>query len=486
MKYILRNLNFIDFMKKHADKIILAILISLYIGTLSTLSVLRHNAFASYFDLSNMDHTLWNTLYGRFFSLRFGEDYVSRLSVHADFILILLSPLYLIWDDVRALIISESVFLGLGAIPAYLLANKILKDRILALLIVVIYLLNPAMHWTDIYDFHGVALAIPLLLAAFYSMYIKNWKWFAIFAFLSILTKEQISLYIMMIGIFMIFVFKERKKGIMTSLIGLFWFVTMVFIVIPYFSPGGSHWGLDMYQSSVGIEKTSIKLNSDSLRTFNSPEALNYYNNLLKPFAYIPIMGLPWLLLSLPEIGINVLGMGSMKTIQFHYDSGITPSLVIASIFGFYYINFLLQKFKFSKKFSKKIMYVISVGVLLIVLRTIYYHSPLPITPSCWCFIYKVTDEDRDFEKVLQNIPKDASITASIEIRPHVNHRKDVYFIPIATESAQFIALITQNRLVGNYEPKEIENRLIPMLLSSKEHIVRYRSEHFYLFEKIK
>jgi hypothetical protein len=260
----------------------------------------------------------------------------------------------------------------------------------------------------------------------------------------------------------------------------------MVFIVIPYFSPGGSHWGLDMYQSSVGIEKTSIKLNSDSIRTFYSPEALNYYNSLLKPFAYIPLMGLPWLLLSLPEIGINVLGMGSMKTIQFHYDSGITPSLVIATIFGFSYLLFFLQKISIIKPYVKYIVYAICLIMVFVALRVNYHYSPLPTTPSCWCFIYNVTEEDRDFEKVLQNIPKDASITASIEIRPHVNHRKDVYFIPIATESAQFIALITQNRLVGNYEPKEIENRLIPMLLSSKEHVVRYRSEHFYLFEKIK
>ncbi len=473
------------FLKKYWDKIILALLACVYIGVMATLTVLRHNAFASNFDLSNMDHTLWNTLYGDFFSLRFGEEYVSRLSVHADFILILLSPFYLLWNDVRILIISESVFLALGAIPTYLLANKVLKNKVISLAIVLVYLLNPGMQWTDFYDFHGVSLAIPLLLAAFYSAYTKKWKWFALFSFLAILTKEQISLYLMMLGIFIFFIFKERKIGVITSIIGLVWFITMVFAVIPYFSPQGAHWGLDMYQPSVGIQKTSIRINADSIKTFFTPDTFNYYNNLLKPFAYIPLLGFPWLLLSLPELGINVLGMGSMRTIHFHYDSGITPSLVIASIFGIYYFSLLLQRLKPVKKYAKTLVYIFCLGMLAIALRVNYNLSPLPTTPSCWCFIYDVKEEDKAFEKALQAIPKDASITASLEVRPHVNHRKEVYFVPIATESAQFIALITQNRIIGNFEPKEYENKLIPILLSNKDHKVIFKSKHFYLFERI-
>jgi uncharacterized membrane protein len=474
-----------EFLKKHWDKVVLTLLICTYIGAMATLSVLRHNAFASNFDLSNMDHTLWNTLYGNFFSLRFGEEYVSRLSVHADFILILLSPLYLIWNDVRVLIISESVFLALGAIPTYLLAYKVLKNKIISIAIVLVYLLNPGMQWTDFYDFHGVSLAIPLLLAAFYCVYTKNWKWFAIFSFLALLTKEQISLYIMMLGFFIFFVFKERKIGVITSAIGIVWFVTMVFIVIPNFSPQGAHWGLDMYQSNVSIQKTNISINADLIKKFFTPDTFNYYNNLLKPFAYIPLLGFPWLLLSFPELGINVLGMGSMKTIHFHYDSGITPSLAIATIFGIYYFSLLLQRLKPFKKYAKTLIYILCLSMIVVALRVNYNLSPLPTTPSCWCFIYDVKEEDKAFEKALQAIPNDASITASLEVRPHVNHRKDVYFVPIATESAQFIALITQNRIVGNFEPKEYENKLIPILLASKEHKVRFRSKHFYLFERV-
>ena len=77
-------------------------------------------------------------------------------------------------------------------------------------------------------------------------------------------------------------------------------------------------------------------------------------------------------------------------------------------------------------------------------------------------------------------------MTASLEIRPHVSHREHAYTIPSATQSAKYIALITQNRLVSNYNPKEIENELIPRMLRDINYKLQFRSKHFYLFERVK
>lgn len=201
------------------DFFVLSLLILIYIFTLVTLSIRRHDAFASRFDLSNMDQTLWYTLHGHFFQLRNPDELMSRFSIHADLILVLLSPLYLIWDDVRMLIASESVFLALGAIPVYLLSLKLLKNKIISLVIAAVYLLNPGMQWTDIYDFHGVSLAIPFILYAFYFAYIKRWIWYGVFVLLALLTKENISLIIAMLGIAVFFVFKKKWIGLATFII---------------------------------------------------------------------------------------------------------------------------------------------------------------------------------------------------------------------------------------------------------------------------
>lgn len=478
----------LKFIKKYWDKIILALLICTYIGTLVTLSILRHDAFASRFDLSNMDQTLYYTLHGHFFSLRLPDEFASRFAVHADLILVLLSPLYLIWDNVRMLIASESVFLALGAIPVYLLSLRLLKSKIVALVMASVYLLNPGMQWTDVYEFHGVSLAIPFVISAFYFAYIKKWKWYWVFVILALLTKENISLTIAMLGLVIFFVFKKRWIGLTSLIIGIAWFFLMVKVVMPHFTPTGEHWALQgLGEGGSDALSTILKRNMDIntfLHTFIfNKEALNYYILLLKPYAFLPLLGFPWIILSIPEFMINILR--GTTSIIFHYDSGVIPGLVISAIFGMYYLQWALKRFRATRRHIKALLYGVAGFLLIVALRVNYHYSPLPTTPSCSCYIYNVTQEDKDFERVLQSLPKDAFITSSLEIRPHVSHRDLSFAVPSATQSAQYIALITQNRIISNYDPKEYENKLIPILISSKDHKLIYKSKHFYLFEKV-
>ena len=114
----------LSLIQKNWDKLLLAILIGVYIITFSTLSILRHNAFASALDLGNMDQTVWNTLNGNFFSLTNNGQNVSRLAVHGDFLLVLFAPLYALWSNPRILLIAQSIYLGLGAVPLFLIAKS--------------------------------------------------------------------------------------------------------------------------------------------------------------------------------------------------------------------------------------------------------------------------------------------------------------------------------------------------------------------------
>lgn len=153
------------FIKKYWDWIVIGILILIFTILLSELSLLRHDSFASGFDLGNMDQTVWNTLHGNLFNLTGEKGTVSRFSIHADLILILLAPLYLIWNNVRTLMISDALF---------------------------------------IYDFHPVALSIPYLITAFYA-YTKKWRLYWLFAFLALMTKEEVSLQVTMLGVYIFF-----------------------------------------------------------------------------------------------------------------------------------------------------------------------------------------------------------------------------------------------------------------------------------------
>src|SRR5690606_29781357 len=91
----------------------------------------HHNFFTGRFDLGNMDQTVWNSIHGRIFLFTNpdGTDIISRLAFHADFILILLSPLYLIWSDPRMLLITQTVIIASGAFFVYKIGQTIIGNN---------------------------------------------------------------------------------------------------------------------------------------------------------------------------------------------------------------------------------------------------------------------------------------------------------------------------------------------------------------------
>src|SRR3989344_5309848 len=100
-----------------------------YIAYFSYVSFQKHlNFFTGRFDLGNMDQTVWNSLHGRFFEFTdpSGTEIVSRLAYHADFILIILSPFYLLWEDSRMLLLIQTVVIALGAYFVYRISDFVL------------------------------------------------------------------------------------------------------------------------------------------------------------------------------------------------------------------------------------------------------------------------------------------------------------------------------------------------------------------------
>src|ERR1035437_6642339 len=184
-----------NFVVKYKFELCLALFVFIYILYFTVASFLRYNNFfTGRFDLGNMDQAVWNTIHGRIFQITDpnGTNIISRLAFHADFILILISPLYLIWSNPQMLLLLQTIVLALGAIFVYAIANQLLKNKAIALTFATIYLLNPAMQFSNLYDFHAAVLGTTLLLGTFYFYLKRQYLFFIVFALLAGLTKEEI------------------------------------------------------------------------------------------------------------------------------------------------------------------------------------------------------------------------------------------------------------------------------------------------------
>ncbi len=466
------------------DKVIVGLMVLTYTVVMSYFSIHRYNAFASSYDLANADQTVWNSIRGTFFSLSGTVGTVSRFNNHADLILAVISPIYLIWDNVRMLLITQSLLIGLAAVPIWLIGKLILKNKWLALGIAGTYLLNPTVTWANMYDFHGVTIAMMTLLFCLYFGMKKEWRWMYMFALLSALTKEEIPLILSVYGLILMIFDKEKKHGLTLFLGGMVWTGVMTFLVIPYFSESGTHWAWGWFQlnqapgNHVGL---SEKIMSIWIMIIG---ARNYYVTIFSQWLFLPVLGLPWTLLTGPDMLINTLSshVETRNTIM-HYESGIMPGMAVGTIFAIKHIGLLIKKY--NNKFVITGQFAIVAILVIFIARLNYFYSPLPTTGAQWKLMYPIGADEIRFEKILQSLPKDASITASSEVRNHITHRINAYNLPDMVGKTDYVAIVDQGRTVGDIVPREYETSLIQQLSKDKAYQLISHLGHFYLYKKV-
>src|SRR5437764_6948854 len=207
----------------------LVVVMVVYSLEMSNQAVLRYDTFkATAFDLGNMDQVLWNTLHGRLFQFTnqaidwYGPP--TRLAVHFEPIILPLSLIYSFGANPRILLVFQTLVLGSGALPVFLLTRRYIPEwPIFAAIMATAYLLSPSLLGLNIFDFHPVSLATPLLLYAMLALTYKRYVWFLVACILACSCKEDIPLAVAVFGILLIWKYKLPRLGITLIIGGLLW-----------------------------------------------------------------------------------------------------------------------------------------------------------------------------------------------------------------------------------------------------------------------
>lgn len=301
-----------------APRLALAAAVALWAATFATLAVLRHRSFETgRFDLGNMTQAVWSTAHGdplAATSLQ-GEQF-TRLGAHFDPILVLLAPLWLAWPSPEALLVLQAVALALGAVPVFALARRRLGSDGPALALAVAYLLVPALGWTALADFHPVALATPLLLAAFLFLDEGRLAAFAVAAGLAMATKEHVGLAVAGLGLWDALARGRRREGAAIAAVGTAVSLAATLVVVPWFRP-------EQAASFAGrIESPALE-----------PRDLEYLLSLLAPLAFLPLAAPLAALGAVPELTLNLLSKTETQTsIRHHYSAVALVFLAAAAV----------------------------------------------------------------------------------------------------------------------------------------------------------
>jgi uncharacterized membrane protein len=466
-----------EFFKNNWQEIVLGSGVALYSIYFTVASFLRYvNFYTGRFDLGNMDQTVWNTLHGNFFAITDpnGVNQVSRLAFHADFILAFLSPFYVIWEDPRTLLLIQSVILALGGVFVYLIAKQILQNKTISLILGVCYLLNPAVQYTNLFDFHGVTLATTFLLAAFYFTITKRWWAVVLFLFLAGITKEQVWAVSALFGFYIFFISKKRALGTFIITASVFTFYYLIWIAIPK-AAGGEHFAIGFY-SDYGANPGQIVKNMlihpvSGIHTLFMPDRIDYIKKLFIPLGYFSFLAFPILIFAAPDLVIDLLSNFSpMHQIYYQYSTTITPFIFIAAIYGIKIIT---------KKFPQIPLSAVSIMLLIFTLCSAYNYGPLPLAKKPNDAWYKKPLTNRAVvDKYLNSIPDSAVVSASNTLASHLSERRQIFVVPLGIDKSDYILILDET-------PTKEEKGIFDDVKKNHEFRLEYHDTNFYVFKRI-
>jgi uncharacterized membrane protein len=326
-----------------AARVVLGAALLGYAALISAYAVIdHHNLGTAYYDLGLYDNILWNTLHGNFLgtTLAKGGDHTSA---HFDPILGLVSLPYALYPRAEFLLVFQTLWLCSGALAVWALAKEHLVNEWLAVLCAVVFLLYPALHGVNLFDFHSLALIVPLLVWAIYLLDAGRLRLYWPVLALLLLCREDVSLLACFIGVYAI-LSGHTRSGVATILISLTYLALVknfgmhdssllmaksdkthsyVFYfeeMIPYPEEGAR-----------GLVVTALTNPLYTLKVFFKPERVLFFLRLIVPLLALPLLARKKRVLMI--YGLAFLGLASRNAVfslYFQYSSVFFPLLFAA------------------------------------------------------------------------------------------------------------------------------------------------------------
>lgn len=377
------------------------------------------------------------------------------------------------------LLLIQSVVLSIGAVFVFLMAKNTLKNKTFALIFGFLFLMNPSVQFTNLYDFHAVTLATTLLLASFYFLIKKGYLLLTIFLILSGITKEQVWVIISFFGFPLIFekIKKTKLLGLGIIIVSLTIFIYLIWYAIPQ-NVGGQHFALSYY-SDFGNSPTQIIKNvllspQKTIFTLFDGSRLNYLKELFMPLGFISFLSPMYLIFSVPDLLIDLLSNNpQLHQIYYQYTSTITPFMFISAIFA---VKKILKWFPKIPKFH------ITIYLLAFSLFSAYSYGPMPGArrPNLDMFT-KPQSNKQVIEDFLSKIPAEYSVAATNNLGSHVSHRQQIFTIPVGIGKADMVIFLLN---ANSSQSLDEEKKLAYNMKFDKNYIEVFRIDDFIVFKR--
>ena len=446
----------------------------LFLAVFTYLAVSKFHAFTTEMvDFGNMDQAIWNTTQGRLLEatqLHAPYANASRLSIHVEFVYLVLSSVYAALPHAQVLFFLHTLALAVSIALFYLIALEILGGRTQALILTLCFSLFPALHFIALFDVHGEIFGLPFLLASYYYYLKKRFRAFFVTLGLALLCKEYIALAVMGYGLALVLKHKDRLRGYGTMGLGLGYFLFAMYGVIPLFNDGqqsiligGAYGDIGGGGGLTGILLFALQHPVDFAGAILTRQNLENTFYLFFPLMFLVFLEPIFLLGAAPILLKDWLfGMDI-------YNHHLAPALP----FLFIGLCYSIKKWQ-GKTLGERItayfrsplaLYLLPLCATLL---ACFVYGPSPLGHRFWreANLYRPTERDALLQEFVDKIPEEAVISTSGHLAPHLTHRQFCYVFPrpYRFENIDYILLDTLNHRSRSWDSPQEVKAWIPAL----------------------
>ena len=423
-----------------------------YAAFFSYHTVVHHrNILSTSLDLGLEENVIWHALHSGalFRTTPYGGPTGNLVGEHAAYLSYVIAPFYAIHQSAETILVLQSVLIGGAAVPLYLVARKYLHPW-LACLVAVWYVFYPPVHGSNLYDFHYPPLAPFFLWFTLYFTLARRPILTFIFAVLTLSVREDISLGLVIFGLYLIVTNREARSGVWLAVAGAAYFVVMKLIVMPY-QRGGHEAFIHQYAGLVpdggrgfsGVLKTVFGNPVFTLGVALERDKLIYLLEIFLPLAFFPLRRAIGILCCVPGFLFTLLSTGyrPLYQISFQYTAHWTAYLFIALIANLAWIHReARRRGPAGVAWQRSWIVAISLGVLVTSYQfgAILQHNAT--RGGFGIYHFGTSSEDverrRTLHELIAMVPKRAKVVSSENIVPQLSNRAYSYTLRMGIADA--------------------------------------------------
>ena len=279
----------------------------------------------------------------------------------------------------------------------------------------------------NLYEFHPVSLATPLLLFAFVFAHRRRYVPFVICCLAAMGTKEQLGLVVAMFALY-VYLFKgERRVGLGLAAIGMAWSLFAALVVEHHYrAPGTLTYLRSRYgyfgHGFHGVLDTVLRHPNRVAAVVFMWSKLAFLRFLFQPAGFLALASPLLLLLAAPSFALDLLSTDS------HMYSGVGDNsaelisvVIIASIFGAAQVKRLLERWMPEARSASAVgVYLLAAAILT---QALSGYTPLGLDYQ----VPALGTHQAVTDTFVARIPPSVAVSTQDQLDPHLSSRHLLY-----------------------------------------------------------